>query len=79
MKKIIIALFLITLLHFNYVFSTTYLYDKKEEKNKVIETMENLDFSFESEAQILMEPITGKIIYENNADEELLPASVTKV
>lgn len=79
MKKIIIALFLITLLHSNYVFSTTYLYDKKEEKNKVIETMENLDFSFESEAQILMEPITGKIIYENNADEELLPASVTKV
>ena len=82
MKKIIIALFLITLLHFNYVFSTTYLYDKKEEKNKVIETMENkenLDFSFESEAQILMEPLTGKIIYENNSDEELLPASVTKV
>lgn len=79
MKKIIIALFLITLLHSNYVFSTTYLYGKKEEKNKVIETMENLDFSFESEAQILMEPITGKIIYENNADEELLPASVTKV
>lgn len=36
-------------------------------------------FSFKSKSQILMEPITKKILYENNADEHLSPASVTKV
>ena len=36
-------------------------------------------FTFESASQVLMEPKTKKILYENNADEHLLPASVTKV
>lgn len=37
------------------------------------------NFSFKSKSQVLMEPTTKKILYENNADEHLLPASVTKV
>lgn len=37
------------------------------------------EFSFESVSQILIEPYTGTVLYENNADEKLLPASVTKV
>ena len=36
-------------------------------------------FSFESSAQLLMEATTGKIIYANNENEKLLPASVTKI
>lgn len=36
-------------------------------------------FSFQSKAQVLMEPSTGNILYANNENEKLLPASVTKV
>lgn len=36
-------------------------------------------FTFKSEAQILMEATTGEIIYANNENSRLLPASVTKV
>lgn len=37
------------------------------------------EFNFQSQSQILIEPESGTVIYENNADEKLLPASVTKV
>lgn len=36
-------------------------------------------FNFTSGAQILMEASTGEIIYANNEDEKLYPASVTKI
>ncbi len=36
-------------------------------------------FVFQSASQILMEATTGEIIYANNENERLLPASVTKV
>ncbi len=36
-------------------------------------------FNFKSEAQVLMEVSTGKIIYANNETNELYPASVTKI
>lgn len=37
------------------------------------------EFTFQSEAQILIDASTGKVLYEHNADEHLLPASVTKI
>ncbi|MCX8075318.1 MAG: D-alanyl-D-alanine carboxypeptidase [Clostridia bacterium] len=37
------------------------------------------EFNFKSVAQVLMEPVTGKVIYAKNEHEKLLPASVTKV
>lgn len=36
-------------------------------------------FNFQSASQILMEATTGEIIYANNENERLLPASVTKI
>ena len=36
-------------------------------------------FTFQSKAQVLMEPSTGTIIYANNENERIFPASVTKV
>jgi len=36
-------------------------------------------FNFTSKSQILMETSTGRVIYENNADEKAYPASVTKI
>lgn len=37
------------------------------------------DFSFRSTSALLMEATTGEIIFENNADEKLPPASITKI
>ncbi len=55
--------------------------ENKEVKQKVDSkpVATNVEFSFKSKSQILMEASTGKIIYENNAYEKCLPASVTKV
>ena len=44
-----------------------------------IQTVATPTFTFQSAAQILMEATTGEIIYANNENEKLLPASVTKV
>jgi len=41
------------------------------------EAMPNLNLT--SKATILMEASTGTIVYENNADEQLSPASITKI
>lgn len=37
------------------------------------------DLGLQSKASILMEASTGTVIYENNADERLSPASITKI
>ena len=42
-------------------------------------TLKEAEFSFQSVSQILIEPTTNVVLYENNADEKLLPASVTKI
>ena len=70
------------------VLSFTYLYKvdnvdksklKKESSISTIQTVATPEFNFQSKAQILIEPYSKTVIYENNADEHLLPASVTKV
>ncbi len=60
--------------------------DDVEVENKKYKTAESSiqtdatpNFSFQSASQILMEATTGEIIYANNENEKLLPASVTKV
>ena len=35
--------------------------------------------SIEAKSYLLMEPISGKVLYENNIDEKFAPASVTKI
>lgn len=65
------------------VFGLSYIYnlDKKITDESSISTVAPLTptFSFQSKAQLLMEPTTGTIIYANNENEKILPASVTKV
>ena len=81
--KITIALFGILIMCFNSVIAVSYTYPvnkNKETKVSSISTIaSNPEFSFQSQAQVLMEPITGEILYANNENEKLLPASVTKV
>ena len=44
-----------------------------------VQTSASPSFTFQSASQILMEATTGEIIYANNENDRLLPASVTKV
>lgn len=44
-----------------------------------LKAAENTDIKVEASSALLMEPITGTIIFEKNSHEKLPPASVTKV
>lgn len=43
------------------------------------DTVKNEGTNIEARSALLMEPISGKIIYEKNIDEQYAPASVTKI
>lgn len=53
-------------------------YKTAESSIKTIQTVAPT-FNFQSKSQLLMELSTGEILYANNENEKLLPASVTKV
>lgn len=59
--------------------------DNAEEVQETVKSIEaqpavaEANFNFTSKSQILMEMSTGRVIYENNADEKAYPASVTKI
>lgn len=83
----IVAAFLIVCIISTNVFASNYIYEPaKDESSSYIVDESSIstnastpDFQFQSAAQVLMEPKSGKIIYANNENERLLPASVTKV
>ena len=83
MNKFITILVTILYLFFsaNYILGVSFIYDiKKDNKQQSsIATAAQPAFEFESHAQVLMEKDTGKIIYANNEEDEMLPASVTKL
>lgn len=80
MSKIIILVIIISLVNSNFVIGVNYLYDVKNKKmESSIATVAGPSFTFESQAQVLMEPTTGEILYANNEEEKMLPASVTKI
>ena len=67
-------------------YATNYIYDLKGSNDVIFNTDESSistiaapEFTFQSVSQILMEPTTGTILYANNENEKLLPASVTKI
>lgn len=82
LSKFVSSLLVIIVISNNYIFGTSYIYEKKESyinKESSISTVANPSFTFESYSQVLMEPSTGRILYANNENEKILPASVTKV
>lgn len=86
MKKKVQISFLITyflIVIFAKVSAVTYTYPVNKNKETKISSISTIasspEFNFQSESQVLMEPTTGKILYANNENEKLLPASVTKV
>ena len=82
MNKIItiLGISIYFLLSLNSVFGTSYIYELNEKnKQSSMATFSDASFEFESLAQVLMEKDTGQIIYAHNEEEEMLPASVTKL
>lgn len=78
--KRLLSSFLIVLLLFSSVVpsvsaSTTTIKDKEETKEKA----QGDNFNLNCKSALLMEPNSGKVIYEHNAHEKFSPASVTKV
>jgi D-alanyl-D-alanine carboxypeptidase (penicillin-binding protein 5/6) len=53
--------------------------DVPENENPTVPTVAEPTFDGDAKSLILIEASTGKVLYENNADEALPPASVTKI
>lgn len=82
--KFRIVMFIVCILGmFSNVYSVSYMYPINKNKDAKVSSINtiaaNPEFTFQSEAQVLMEPTTGEILYANNENEKLLPASVTKI
>ncbi len=66
-------IFLFTILLLPISFANAVEAEEAEEKIKTDGS------NIEAKSALLMEPMTGKILYEKNADEKFAPASVTKI
>lgn len=62
----------------SYIFNNT-IDNKNESSISAVAPVVAPTFTFQSKSQVLMEPTTGHVLYANNENEKLLPASVTKV
>lgn len=82
LSKIIVSFLLINVININFLYSVSYIYEVKKEQPSIessVSTVAAPSFEFQSYSQVLMEPTTGEILYANNENEHMLPASVTKV
>lgn len=74
---------MISIFSTDFVISATYTYPVNKNQETKVSSISTLasapEFNFQSEAQVLMEPTTGEILYANKENEKLLPASVTKI
>lgn len=79
--KQIIALLLSSVLSINLIFFDliTGMEALKHEKFMIEGELADIDLGISSKSAILIEADTGKVLYEKNADEQLKPASVTKI
>ncbi len=79
-QKIVAILGIIALAMTN-IYGNNYMYtsNSKLKDQSSIRTIATPKFNFKSKSQILMEASTGTVIYANNENEKLMPASVTKV
>lgn len=72
-NKNILKRVIIILLQFILFFNASATYEAFAASNE--DSMDNI----EAKSALLMEPISGKVLYEKNIDEKFAPASVTKV
>ena len=76
-KIISLVLSLLLLFQITIPVSVSALEDGKEQKKQ--ETTTSQPMEVDARSALLIEPSTGKVIYEKNPDEKFAPASVTKV
>ena len=81
LTKIFAVIVVLNILNLQCLYCATYIYKLNQEAKlqSSVATIAEPSFNFESEAQVLMEPETGTIIYAHNENEKMLPASVTKI
>ena len=80
MKKILIIFLLF--ISIPIVTAQTYVKDKEKEvtlTEEVDEISDELKLTPNAQSAIMIESSTGKVIYEKNANEQLAPASMTKM
>ena len=79
-KKVFIRLFSLLLSIWTICSSMSlYASDPETPSTDEIPTITQPQFQSDAKSLILIEATTGKVLYENNADEALPPASVTKI
>lgn len=74
MKKLLTYMFL-----FIFIFNLSLVEAHAEGEDSTVDTDTNNAVMIGSKSALLMEAETGKVLFEHNADEQLRPASVTKV
>ncbi|MEG2310886.1 MAG: D-alanyl-D-alanine carboxypeptidase family protein [Clostridia bacterium] len=75
----IITLSVFVCISMSYIFSSSFYYKANVNASSISVEAQVPVFAFESASQYLIEASTGKVLYANNENEKLLPASVTKV
>ncbi|MEG1009049.1 MAG: D-alanyl-D-alanine carboxypeptidase family protein [Clostridia bacterium] len=78
LKKIICVL-TIYIFTISVTYGVEYIYKNNKTNASSISVVSDPTFTFASKSQVLLEPFSGKIIYANNENEKISPASVTKV
>lgn len=80
-NKILILILSFNLLTIPNVVHAEEVYDDSTElyEEWSLEVFQDSGINVEAKSSLLMEPTTGKILYENNIDEKFSPASVTKI
>ena len=79
-KIIIIFFILLTIINVNNILASDSKYVFSNNASSSISTsVQSPVFNLASKSQILMEPVSGKIIYANNENEKIYPASTTKI
>lgn len=80
-NKILILLLTFNLITVPGIVHAEEVYDDSTElyEEWSLEVFQESGINVEAKSSLLIEPTTGKILYENNVDEKFAPASVTKI
>jgi len=80
-NKILILILTFNLLTIPSIVHAEEMYDDSTElyEEWSLEVFQEGGINVEAKSSLLIEPTTGKILYENNIDEKFAPASVTKI
>ena len=80
LKKICIIVIIYITVNYINIYASSYIYKNTlNDSSNISVSVKDPVFNFQSKSQVLIEPTTGKIIYANNENEKIYPASTTKI